>query len=103
MALTHSLARRSDLSPFFFSEYNFKRMQERKNTHYCFDCGGDVGFTPGPDGKPTNTVIREYNAMKSHGADHEFSVVANADKYTNPQDWLSHEIRTGFPYLVSIV
>lgn len=52
--VTHSLAHREGKSPFFFSRYNFIRMNERGNTHYCFHCGGKWGFTPGKNGVATN-------------------------------------------------
>ena len=52
--LTHSIARNEGKSPFFFSRFNFQRMKERGNTHYCFDCGGSWGFTPGKNGEATN-------------------------------------------------
>lgn len=54
MLLTHSIARREGKLQFFFSRYNFQSMRERGNTHYCFYCIGDWGFTPGKDGEPTN-------------------------------------------------
>jgi hypothetical protein len=52
--LTHSIAHQNHKSPFFFSQWDFWRAKKRGNTHYCFDCGGDWGFTPGEGGIAIN-------------------------------------------------
>ena len=103
--MTHAAARHHNKSAFFFSRFNFVRMKERGNTHYCFACGGDVGFTPGPDGKPTNCVVRRWNPVEYHDDTHEICTIGNADKYDNPWDWLRGEIPTkgeNFPFVVNI-
>jgi len=51
---THMKARELNKPAFFFSRFTFKQMKERGNTHYCFHCGGDYGFTPGENGEATN-------------------------------------------------
>lgn len=54
--MTHAIAHRHRKAPFFFSRWNFERMKERGNTHYCFHCGGSWGFTPDEDGNATNCL-----------------------------------------------
>jgi hypothetical protein len=113
-ALTHALAHRTGKAPFFFSRFIFVRMHERKNTHYCFHCGGDVGFRPEKVGrflkqndlsKPTNHIEDGgYNHMSKHDVSHADAVIGNAHKYRNVWDWLEGEIskKKDFPYIVSI-
>lgn len=67
--LTHIKAHQEGKAPFFFSRFNFQRMKERGNTHYCFHCGGDWGFTPGKNGEATNCEddkITLYQEGKKH-------------------------------------
>ena len=54
LLLTHVAARNSGKAPFFFSRWTFDSANKRGNTHYCFHCGGDWGFTPGKNGEATN-------------------------------------------------
>jgi len=79
-------------------------MKERGNTHYCFDCGGNVGFIPDKDGVPTNRLENDrYDFMKEHDpVAHGEVVIGNADKYDNVWDWLKGEIPADFPYVVTV-
>ncbi len=52
MFLTHAIAHNQRKSAFFFSRFKFRRIRDQDNTHYCFHCGSDWGFTPGKDGTP---------------------------------------------------
>lgn len=113
-ALTHSQAHRAGKEPYFFSRFNFDRMKERGNTHFCFHCGGHVGFTPEKIGwlfkrlhidRPNNHIEDSgYNPMTKHDATHADGVVGNAHKYRYVWDWLAREIgrKKDFPYVVSI-
>jgi hypothetical protein len=104
IALTHAIAEKYNKPPFFFSRFNFTRMKEYGNDHYCFDCGGDVGFSIGANNYITNTCRHDsrYNPMKEHDISHEDAVVGNADKYDNVWDWLHGEIDGNFPYIVNV-
>lgn len=114
MLLTHLLVTRDRKDAFFFSRFNFTRMKERGNTHYCFHCGGDVGFRPVRVGKlikrkdirrATNQLSgRGYDAMKHHDATHANGVIGNASRYRNVWDWLEREIgkKKDFPFVVSV-
>lgn len=114
--LTHSAARQTGMSPFFFSRFNFDRMKEKGNTHYCFHCGNDHGFTLGPNGEATNC---DKKTTQDHDpATHFNATIGRANKYTDPWTWLSKEIARKnkkpflaklrgitpkeFPYLVTI-
>lgn len=103
--LTHSIAWREGKLPFFFSRFKFERMQEKGNTHFCFGCLSDVGYTPGPDGEPTNHLEDKesyYNGMKYHDQTHADFIIGNADKYDDPWDWLKGEIPKDFPCVVAV-
>jgi hypothetical protein len=104
--LTHAVARETRKSAFFFSRFNFQRMKECGNTHYCFYCGGRKGFTPDAEGKPTNHIEDSgYDPMKGHDASHDVHTIANADKYQWVHDWLSAEIAKkgkDFAFIVSV-
>ncbi len=112
MLLTHTLAGKYNKSPFFFSRFTFRRMLERKNSHYCFYCGGEVGFQPKKTGllkrdvsQATNsTDVGGHDAMKRHDATHEDGVIGNALEYQYPSDWLKKEIskKKNFPFVVNI-
>ncbi len=54
LLMTHAIAREMRKAPFFFSPFTFDRMRERKNTHFCFHCGGQWGFRPNEDKTITN-------------------------------------------------
>ena len=100
---THVAARREGKLPFFFSRFKFYEMRERDNSHYCFACLSDVGYTPGKNG-PTNHT-REgggYHGMEDHDESHKAFVIDNADKYNNPWEWLQHEVPDDFPCLIHI-
>lgn len=104
VVLTHAVASQLRKEPFFFSRFNFKRMKEVGNTHYCFHCGGDWGFKLGPQGEVTNHIHEDRNYMRDHNpltcAD---GILSNADKYSSPGDWLQGEINIEtFPYVVGI-
>lgn len=104
VALTHVLAGRLGKTPFFFSRFNFRRMKEVGNTHYCFHCGGHWGFKPGSQGEITNHIHDGENDMRNHNpltcAD---GILGNANKYSYPDDWLQGEINIEtFPYVVGI-
>lgn len=100
---THSVARREGKPPFFFSRFNFERMKERGNTHYCFYCGGNCGFTPSSDGSPFNHTEGSHNPMKEHDSVlHAAYVVGGADKYNDPWQWLASCVGSDFPYIVAI-
>ena len=101
--LTHSIARREGKPPFFFSRFNFGRMKERGNTHYCCVCLNRAGFKIGEDGKPTNASPEDGDYLqKHHDATHATHTIGNADKYSNPWDWLQGEIKADFPYIITI-
>jgi hypothetical protein len=102
--LAHSQARKTGKPPFFFSRFNFERMKEMGNTHFCFDCGGDCGFKPGPNGEIENSVdeSKKWNPMEHHNTATHTAVIGNADKYSNPWDWLEKELPADFPYTVTI-
>lgn len=102
MLRTHAVAHSAGKPPFFFSRFNFERMKELGNTHYCFHCGGWVGFSPSKDGTPTNCTDGDYNPMKSHNDTHSDAVIGNADLFDFVGDWLEHEIPGDFPYIVSV-
>ncbi|MDO8561836.1 MAG: hypothetical protein Q7S05_03355 [bacterium] len=103
--LTHAIAHRERKPPFFFSRFNFERMREIGNTHYCFYCGGGQGFIPGPNGEATNSIEPSgYDATKHHDpAAHADAIVGNAEKYEWAGDWLGKEIgEKPFPFIVHI-
>ena len=103
--LTHAIAHRERKPPFFFSRFNFERMKEAGNTHYCFHCGGGQGFTPGPNGEATKSVEPEgYDAMKHHDpVTHRDAIVGNAEKFEWAGDWLQNELEgKTFSYIVHI-
>jgi hypothetical protein len=114
IALTHALARRTGKEPYFFSRFNFTRMKERGNTHFCFLCSGGVGFKPERVGrfikrddttKATNCLEKSgYNPMQKHDASHSVAVIGNAHKYKSVGDWLEKEIgkKKDFPFIVSV-
>ena len=112
-ALTHSLANRVGKEPYFFSRFNFNRMKERGNTHFCFFCGGEVGFRPERVGRfigrdniavATNCEENGRNPMVGHDASHSVVVIGNAHKYDNVWDWLEGEIskKKDFPFVVNV-
>ena len=114
MFLTHAVAKQQGKSPFFFSRFIFERMKKRGNTHYCFHCGGNVGFRPERTGRlikrndlsrPTNQIEDSgYNAMAKHDATHKSCVIGNASRYCYAWKWLECEIgkRKDFPFVVNI-
>jgi hypothetical protein len=100
--LTHAVARREGKPPFFFSRFNFDRMKEAGNTHFCFHCGGSGGFRRNEDGTASNIVAEDKYLIGRHNATHDDAVIKNADKYDNPWNWLKAEISSSFPYIVTI-
>lgn len=114
VALTHLSAQQNSKLPFFFSRFNFTRMKERGNTHFCFFCGGSFGFKPEKVGylikraditKPTNFLEESgYNPMTEHDASHTKAVLGNAQKYQRVWDWLEREIgkKKDFPFVVHV-
>lgn len=66
--MTHTLANQEGKMPFFFSRFNFQRMKERGNTHYCFHCGGEWGFIPGEKGEATNCEDNKIQLIKEDGS-----------------------------------
>ncbi len=101
--LTHSIARRENKPPFFFSRFNFESMKERGNTHYCCACLARAGFKIDVDGKPTNVSPEDGKYVQNHHDDtHAPYTIGNADKYSNPWDWLEGEIKPDFPHLIII-
>jgi hypothetical protein len=106
MLVTHAIADREGKSPFFFSRFNFIRMRERRNTHYCFHCGGQHGFTPGANGEATNAADDngKYNPMQRHDpVTHADAVIGDADKFDDVWDWLRKTKRPAkFPYIVNV-
>ena len=100
---THSVAKREGKPPFFFSRFNFVRMRERRNTHYCFHCGGGVGFKYGANGKLVGHRVLNYDPMKRHdAATHADGVVGDADQFDSPWQWLDAKIGPDFPFVVTI-
>jgi hypothetical protein len=86
--LTKIAAEKARKSAFFFSRFNFTRMKERGDTHYCFHCGGQHGFKEG-----------------EHDKEHDDAIIGNVDKYQDYWDWLEAEIPNKgakFPYVVSV-
>ncbi len=101
--LTHAVAASEQKPPFFFSRFNLERMKELGNTHFCFHCGGGVGFKPGPNGEATNSTERGYNPMKRHDpVTHADGVIGDADKYDWEQRWLRAKIGKDFPFVVCV-
>jgi len=112
--MTHAIARRENKQPFFFSRFNFERMKERGNTHYCFHCGGSVGFTPRKKSsrthffasrdiaKPTNHVQDGFDAMKTHNETHADGVVGRALRYADAGAWLQSQLHNDFLYIVNV-
>jgi hypothetical protein len=88
--------------PFFFRAINFDYIRSRGNTHYCFACGGHVGFTPGPRGVATNTVdSRGCDTMPLHDHKrHAHAILGNIDKYPTTREWIDAETNADFPYLI---
>ena len=87
--VTHAIAASRRKAPFFFSRFNFTRMKARGNTHYCFHCGGQHGFTPGPNGEALNASGDSYEPMSDHDqVSHADGIVGDADKFDNAWDWL---------------
>lgn len=100
---THAVAKREGKLPFFFSRFNFDRMKERGNTHYCCVCLARAGFKIDNDGKPVNVSPDDGDAVqKHHDATHAPYTIGNADKYDNPWDWLKGEIKPDFPCVITI-
>ncbi|OGZ14803.1 MAG: hypothetical protein A3J08_00490 [Candidatus Lloydbacteria bacterium RIFCSPLOWO2_02_FULL_51_11] len=117
---THDQSRREGKSVFFFSPWIFEKMKDRRNSHYCFWCNGNAGFTPAVTrtrlfglwktrdvGIPTNHMEKfivgwEYNGMKKHDATHANGVIGNAHKYKDPWTWLAKETPRNFPILVHV-
>jgi len=103
MLRTHAVAHSVGKPPFFFSRFNFEQMKELGNTHYCFHCGGWIGFIPDENGQPTNCVDgRGYNSMKNHNTSHSDGVIGDADLFDFVGDWLESKIHSDFPYVVSV-
>lgn len=65
--LMHTVAHGENKAPLFFSRFNFQRMKERGNTHYCFHCGGHYGFTPGRGGEVTNQMDNKITLKNKAG------------------------------------
>ena len=107
--LAHTIARDTGKSAFFFSPFTFERMRENGNTHFCFYCGGWMGFTPDAKGKATNWITKADKADKKckpvdrhDPVTHADGTLGNADKYSNPRDWLRAEMPKGFRFIVNI-
>lgn len=119
--LTHAVARQKNMSPFFFSRFNFDRMKERKNTHYCFHCGGQWGFRLGKKDNAINCKDTEITIKKPDGdeikvrealADTElepFLTNKSGYKRCNPgdhdyNDWLDYDADFTFcPKLMALI
>ena len=114
MLLTRVFALEEGKGHLSFSRFNFQRMKERGNTHYCFYCGGEVGFRPERAGrfikrsdlsKPTNQLDgRGQNPMTGHDATHIDGVVGSALRYLNVWHWLEKEVgdNRAFPFVINI-
>jgi hypothetical protein len=102
--LPHQAAKQSGKIPFFFSRYIHGSIKARGNTHYCFHCGGDVGFTPGPKGLATNSAVtRTFDPMESHHPIHHAdAIVDSADKFDTADAWLTAKVPKDFPFLIAI-
>lgn len=103
--LAHKLAIKNGKLPYFFSGFNFERMRKFGNTHYCFKCGGGVGFKPGPSGEVTNCTEKTgWNTMPNHDPIlHADAVVGKANEYERVDDWVFGEINPdSFPLVVCI-
>lgn len=50
LLVTHAIAGQTRKTPFFLSRFDFERMKQLGNTHYCFHCGGRWGFKMGKAG-----------------------------------------------------
>lgn len=101
--LTHSIAHREGKPPFFFSRFNFDRMKRLGNTHYCCICLARAGFQIDENGKPINVSSDDDDyAQNHHDTTHAPYTIGNADKYSNPWDWLEGEIKPDFPYIIAI-
>jgi hypothetical protein len=99
----HAVKRAEGKPAFHFSRFNFLCMKGHGNTHYCFLCGGGIGFTPDKDGNPTNHAEKNYDPMKEHNVvTHAIYVLGDADKYNSPEDWLHATLTEDFPCRVSI-
>jgi hypothetical protein len=101
---TICIAHRSGKQSFFFSRFNFDKMREVGNTHYCFHCGGRQGFTPGPHGVAQNCEEESgYNPMEHHDpVRHADAVIGDANRYSNAHEWLEAKIGSDFPYVISM-
>ncbi len=100
--MAHSIARRVGKPPFFFSRFNFERMQALGNTHYCFACLAGSGYRPDKNGNPTNIAPEDLRAVRNHTDEHAPYVVGDADKYSDVWSWLEAKITPDFPYLVAV-
>jgi hypothetical protein len=92
---------------FYFSRTTFRRMKERKNSHYCFRCGGTVGFIPSIGGQVLNAADPDGcrpNPMKDHDPVlHGDSVIGSADLYASAVEWLEKAwIPENFPFQVTL-
>lgn len=103
----HAAAREAGKPPYFFSRFNFERMKDAGNTHFCFYCGGKHGYRLGPNGEIENSSDGEVgkggnNPMDHHDPKaHADAVVANADKYSDVDEWLKNEVSSDFPFMVA--
>lgn len=96
LLLTHLEAQRLRKSPFFFSLFNFERMKRRGNTHYCFDCGGQWGFTPDKKGEATKCAddpmlmrdVAKYDYLRNRDVVSDETLVLLLDtNIHNPNDY----------------
>ncbi len=102
MLITSAIARREGKPAFFFSRFNFTRMRDAGNTHYCFNCGGMRGFQIDETGAATNIHTDDSGLNEKHSAACASATIGNADKYDNPWDWLAAELPADFPHIVDI-
>ena len=91
----------------YFSHLTHKRMRQQGNDSYCFACGGEWGFTRGPDGSVTNSRDPKtgYDSMKKHDlVKHASAVVGGAGNYRTASEWHDGQIlqKKNFPYKVVI-
>lgn len=95
--------KRPEVKPtFHFSRFNFLRMKGHGNTHYCFLCGGGIGFALDKDGNPTNHTEESYDPMKEHNVvTHAAYVLGDANKYGSPEDWIHAKTTADFPCFIS--
>ena len=92
---------------FFFARWYFDSIKRHGNTHYCFHCGGAVGFRPGPNGEAMNSVddthVITYDPMAKHDKTHASAILGEIQQYHYIGDWLRWvRAPKDFPYIVAV-